>query len=63
MFGIGFWEVVLILIISIIILNPNDYNKLFRTVVDTISDLKTHKKKMDNEILSSLEEKKETNKK
>lgn len=55
MFGVGFWEVMLILIISIIILNPDDYYKLFYDIGNIIGKLKSYKKELDIKTLSSFE--------
>ena len=57
MFGIGFWEIILILIISIIILNPNDYYKIFYNIGKIMKNIKTQKEKINNEISSFIKEK------
>lgn len=59
MFEIGFWEIILILIISIIILNPNDYKELFYNIGKIINNLKSQKEKLNKDLFFSLEEKEE----
>ena len=56
MFGIGFWVLILIMIISIIILNPNDYYILFYNIGKIINKIKSQKKKLDKELSVLLNE-------
>ena len=54
MFDIGFWEIILILIISIIILNPDDYQNLFYNIGKFINNLKQKKEKLEEDFSLSL---------
>ncbi|QQG46869.1 MAG: hypothetical protein HYZ30_00260 [Candidatus Azosocius agrarius] len=54
MFEIGIWELILTLLITIIILNPNDYYKLFYTFGKFINNLTYHKQLLQNDFSESL---------